>query len=287
MTALRDWTLRPRDLLELVPRLATLKRQRGINLQLGDSIGYYGAPDKVLRGRGWRGRREMWQGCQAGMQAIGIEADGSVKGCLSLQAKWGDGDPFVEGNLRQASLDQIWHRQGVFAFNRDFDPRSLTGFCATCRYSWLCRGGARCVSSAYLGSLTEDPYCYYRVATLQQRARRRARVQPAASAMAALLLALGPGACGDSRAVGEGDAAVTVDARSATDVGSGSDARGAEGDATLPADAALSGDLGVDATAVDATPDLGTDAGIDCSTVCCMCDYGIIPDDVWEACCTE
>jgi len=26
---------------------------------------------------------------------------------------------------------------------------------------------------------------------------------------------------------------------------------------------------------------------IDCDSVCCMCDYGIIPQEVWDKCCAE
>ena len=69
-----------------------------------------GLHDRVLRGTGWRGRKEIWKGCQAGMQAIGIEANGRVKGCLSLQARQGDHDPFVEGNLRETRLADLWYR---------------------------------------------------------------------------------------------------------------------------------------------------------------------------------
>jgi len=154
-----DLVIQPRDVLAIVPELARLKAEGGIVVNVGDSIGYYGPHDRTLRGWGWRGRHEAWRGCQAGMHAIGIESDGGVKGCLSLQAKVGDVDPFREGSLREASLAELWFRPGAFAYNREFDPASLTGGCRRCDRASECRGGARCVASAATGGLGEDPYC--------------------------------------------------------------------------------------------------------------------------------
>ncbi len=321
MDDLRDLTIRPTDLLQLLPRLARLKKAGGINLRIGDSIGYYGPHDKVLRGRGWRGgRAECWKGCQAGMQAIGIEADGGVKGCLSLQAKRPDGsDPFVEANLRERTLDEIWHAPDMFAYNRDFSVDQLTGGCAGCRYDALCRGGARCVSSAVNGGVTEDPFCYYRVASEHRAARVDASRHAAVCAAAALALSIGQAACTPQSPSGGEDAgplpprdaaetfdgsvdAAHLDAR--TPDATARDARPADAaspDAAVP-DAAVpdaaspdvaSPDVAApdvaspDAAAPDAAlPDaLAPDAAIDCMDVCCECEYGVIPEEVWEACC--
>jgi MoaA/NifB/PqqE/SkfB family radical SAM enzyme len=190
-----DWVITPAQLMELIPLLARLKRAGGIHLAVGDSIGYYGPHDKTLRGTGWRRRQESWQGCQAGMQAIGIEADGGIKGCLSLQAKWGDTDPFVEGNVRHTRLADLWHQPGIFAFNRDFDPESLEGFCGTCKHGTVCRGGARCVSSSFLGHLNEDPYCFYRLASILNGNQEGSWSKSAAAAAAALVISLGTTGC--------------------------------------------------------------------------------------------
>lgn len=346
MSEHRDLAIEPRDLLELMPLLARLKKEGGIHVAVGDSIGYYGPYDKVLRGRGWRGRRECWKGCQAGMQAIGIEADGGVKGCLSLQARWGEGDPFIEGNLRQSTLAAIWNAPGAFAFNRDTGPEALTGGCRACRYGSLCRGGARCVSAAFLGKLTEDPYCWYRVAS-DESARHTGGVTRWAAA-AGTALALSAAGCstssggqstgGGSNAdviedVAEADAIagsdVATDATPIDDPGQALDADDPGPDAVDPSDVAPDAtpvddlapvdDAGPDATeeevsvgpeygvfpdihtpdatpdvTLDATPDATLDAdtsdvadpdAIDCTEVCCECEYGVIPEEVWEKCC--
>lgn len=232
----RDWVLPPRQLLELVPQLARWKREGGIHLAVGDSIGYYGPDDRTLRGWGWRGRRESWRGCQAGLQAIGIEADGGVKGCLSLQAGQagacgaGGRDPFVEGNVRTTPLTDLWFRPGVFAYNRDFTRDQLGGFCATCRHGAVCRGGARCVTSAAGGSLWDDEWCVHRQLVESRPAAARSALGGVAAAAAALLLTVGAKPC-----------------------------------QVIP---------------TEPPP-------VDCTNVCCECDYGIIPDDVWQQCCAD
>ena len=38
-------------------------------------------------------------------------------------------DAYLEGNVREATLGEIWGRAGAFAYNRDFDVASLTGGC--------------------------------------------------------------------------------------------------------------------------------------------------------------
>ncbi|HEY3358518.1 MAG TPA: radical SAM protein [Polyangia bacterium] len=265
-----DWVIPPRRLLELVPWLARMKRAGGIALGVGDSIGYYGPHDEVLRGRGWRGgRAERWQGCQAGLQAIGIEADGGVKGCLSLQPRAGAADAFREASLATDALEAIWYRPGIFGFNRDFDPAALTGSCARCAHAAACRGGARCVAAAVTGALGEDPYCFHRLAALEA-ARGRGWQRAAAAAGAALLLGLG-GGCGDREVLGPGpgvDAAIQRDARAS-------------------ADAPGAADAGRDAAGPEAgLPDGGGDAST-CASVCCACDYGVIPPDVWQQCCAD
>lgn len=274
----RDIIIRPEQLLFLIPLLARLKKQGGIHLAVGDSIGYYGPHDDVLRGRGWRGRKECWQGCQAGMQAIGIEADGGVKGCLSLQAKWGDRDPFVEGNVRERSLAELWYDPRSFAWNRRFTEDMLTGVCAGCPQGGKCHGGARCVSSAVLGSLTEDPYCYLRV-DRERRAAQPSMLGQAAAAAAAIVLSLGAApACG-GRGGGGGDDDAGMDASTGRDGGTDAGV-----DSSVGPDYGVFPDAGTDA-GPDASvgpeygvfPDAGADAGPECVNVCCECDYGEPP----------
>jgi len=246
-------TVAPEALLELLPRLAAWKREGGIHLAVGDSLGYYGPHDRVLRGWGWRGRRERWGGCQAGMLAVGIESDGGVKGCLSIQGwREGERDLSLEGNLRERALADIWFDQQAFAYNRRFDPASLTGACARCVKARDCRGGARCVATAFTGGVSHDPYCWLQVAGHHEGSGvGRAVAKGAAAAM--LLATLGLGGCEEEgQAVGP-------------DYGVPPDARGEASAEVQPADAP---------DVLDVAPDAATDP---CANVCCECDYGDPP----------
>jgi len=272
----RDFIIAPRHLLDVIPRLAAMKKMGGIQLAVGDSIGYYGPHDATLRGRGWRGRDECWQGCRAGMDAIGIEADGGVKGCLSIQAKAPDGsDPYREGSVRTRSLADIWFSPDGFAYNRQFSRDQLKGVCRTCSRAARCRGGARCVSTAVSGTVGEDVYCWTRVSQMDSNRRFR-DIAANAAAAAGLALIMGSAACNEEDGPGSQDVIVDATQLDAVECDLPSDVPGqdmAVQDSVIP-DAGIqdSGDLG--------------DAGqIDCENVCCMCDYGIIPEEVWNECC--
>ncbi|MFW5878636.1 MAG: radical SAM/SPASM domain-containing protein, partial [Myxococcota bacterium] len=203
-----DWVIRPRDLLYLLPRLHRLAIEDDLPVGIGDSIGFFGPYDEPLRATSWKGTPQRWAGCQAGLQAIGIEANGGVKGCLSLQAFAGEKDPFVEGNIRERSLKEIWRDPNLFAYNRRASVKELTGFCASCSKKNVCKGGAKCVASAVTGDVLEDPYCYHRVAELARRqpiARMRGAVAAAAAGASIGLVTLT--ACGPEYGVEAPDCA--------------------------------------------------------------------------------
>ena len=120
----------------------------------GDNIGYYDENELYLRSS--PGIIALWQGCQAGLNVVGIDSVGNVKGCESLYA-----DKFIEGNLREESLEEIWYKEGNFAYNREFDVSQLTGTCAGCDKGAICRGGCRASCYFTTGSLFENKYCCY------------------------------------------------------------------------------------------------------------------------------
>ena len=125
-----------------------------IRIYAGDDIGYYDEHEPYLRKR--PGTISLWLGCQAGLRVVGIDSVGNVKGCESIYT-----DEFIEGNLREESLEEIWCREGNFAYNREFDVSMLTGACAGCDKGELCRGGCRGSCYFTTGSLYENPYCCY------------------------------------------------------------------------------------------------------------------------------
>jgi radical SAM protein with 4Fe4S-binding SPASM domain len=95
---------------------------------------------------------QTWHGCIAGVELIGIRSNGDVLGCLSLA------DPFVEGNLRQVPLADIWQSERFFAAFRD-KGHYLTGECASCPYGQRCRAGCSAIAWSATGSFGCNPYC--------------------------------------------------------------------------------------------------------------------------------
>ncbi len=124
-----------------------------------DSLGYCSSIcDHLMPG---------WQGCQAGLRGLGIESDGTIKGCLSLSPEIkSEKDPFAEASIREKRLKDIWENKNGFLYNRRFDKRKVTGFCRHCKHLEKCRCG--CSQSAYFatGSKYENPYCLYRLESL-------------------------------------------------------------------------------------------------------------------------
>ena len=110
-----EMLLQPYDLLDLVPRIAKVK-ERGLTKNLllmpGNNLGYFGPEEGLLRSQR-PDDGDHWGGCQAGRYVMGIESDGAVKGCPSLQTK-----SYVGGNLLDRSLQKIWDEADELAFAR-------------------------------------------------------------------------------------------------------------------------------------------------------------------------
>jgi radical SAM protein with 4Fe4S-binding SPASM domain len=158
----RDLVVDPADLLWLVPELAALCRSntRQFFTVAADDIGYYGKPEQGLRDDG--GEIPFWIGCRAGCQVVGIESNGNIKGCLSLPSSMHGETRFVEGNLRDKPLAEIWNAAGAFAYNRTAGESKLTGFCRVCRYRDFCRGGCTWTVHCHAAEGGEgNPLCFY------------------------------------------------------------------------------------------------------------------------------
>jgi len=276
----RDLCIEPRDLLDALPRLARIKKSSPIRVDVGDSIGYYGPHERVLRQTDWGNMRPLWSGCQAGRRAIGIESDGAIKGCLSLQGgrdEESGRDVFFEDNIRRRSLREIWFDPQAFAFNRHQTVEDLTGFCRRCRHASLCRGGAKCVSSAYTGGVSEDPYCYWRVSRMASRRGRAVAAVRQHAAVAAAAVTLGLGAAGAAclggcldRAVGDPNPGRHQDAAPLVQSDAGVDA---------DVDPPVHGDYGFFPEPVP--NDAGVDADVDADAEPPnQMDYGFFPEPI-------
>ena len=169
MSEHHELVIAPEELLWLIPQIAELRTDEVERPYLypSDNVGYFGRFEKEIRDKG--ARINFWIGCRAGFQVIGIESNGNVKGCLSLPSARHGKDAFLEGNLRDHSMETIWNRPGAFAYNRDFDLDKLAGFCAVCRYKDICRGGCSWTAYSHTKDRYDNPYCFYRQAVLADR----------------------------------------------------------------------------------------------------------------------
>jgi Y-X(10)_GDL-associated radical SAM protein len=163
-----DLLLQPHRVLELMPLLARLYVEgvdRGLLMEVGNNIGYFGPYEHIWRGFG--DERVHWTGCSAGQTVLALEADGTVKGCPSL-ATIG----FAGGNIRDLSLEKIWQTSKEIHFGRLRSVDDLWGFCRTCYYADICRGGCTWTSHSLLGRPGNNPYCHYRALELEKKGVR-------------------------------------------------------------------------------------------------------------------
>jgi radical SAM protein with 4Fe4S-binding SPASM domain len=132
----------------------------------GNNLGYFGPHELVMRSRPG-GEMQHWGGCGAGVGTIGIESDGTIKGCPSLPTA-----PYDGGNVRELSLEEIWLHAEALNFARDRDGEELWGFCKSCYYADACQGGCSWMAHCALGRRGNNPFCYHRVEQLKKRGVR-------------------------------------------------------------------------------------------------------------------
>ncbi len=159
--------LQPYELLDLYPRLAKLAVQAkkdDIWLIPGNNVGYFGPYERLLRGgKAWT----FWNGCKAGLNSLGIEADGVIKGCPSLPT-----NAYTGGNIREKSLREIVETSDQLNINKSGGTEHLWGFCKTCEYAQICRGGCSWTAHTFFGKRGNNPYCHHRALVQLEKGKR-------------------------------------------------------------------------------------------------------------------
>jgi radical SAM protein with 4Fe4S-binding SPASM domain len=171
-----EWILQPWMVVELIDTLAALQVEaitwarannvppgRAFHVLAANNVGYFGPHEQLLRSRPG-GSESWWSGCNAGRYVLGIESDGTVKGCPSLPTA-----PYTGGNVRDLSLDQIWAESPEIGFVRDLGVEELWGFCKGCYYADTCKAGCNFTAHCTLGRRGNNPFCYHRVTTLRRK----------------------------------------------------------------------------------------------------------------------
>jgi radical SAM protein with 4Fe4S-binding SPASM domain len=183
-----DWLLEPYMILEVIDTLAEIQHwameqaraegvpiERAFHVRLGNNVGYFGPHELLLRSRPGQGESH-WQGCSAGKFVMGLESDGTIKGCPSLPTA-----PYTGGNVRDADITKVWAEADAITFARTRGTSELWGFCKTCYYAEVCRGGCSFTAHSALGRRGNNPYCYYRANKLKRQGLRERLVKRVAA----------------------------------------------------------------------------------------------------------
>jgi len=135
-----------------------------ITILPGDCFGYYSHKDSAVRKKSNGTRQsQAWQGCDAGKRGFGILHNGDIIGCYYIRDK-----RFVEGNVREVPLSDIWNSKTSFAWNRVAVNGKLAGLCGVCKYGDTCFGGCANLRLTMNGNvLSENRYCSYNQALFQ------------------------------------------------------------------------------------------------------------------------
>ncbi|MCC6521857.1 MAG: radical SAM protein [Polyangiaceae bacterium] len=152
-----SWLLSPDDLLDVIPKVAELAErglERGVRLWPGNNLGYFGPHEDMLRGRLVAG--SYFSGCTGGRYTLGLEADGTVKGCSALPTA-----SYAGGNVRERPIRAIWEQAPELRLARD-EAVELWGYCAGCYYADVCRAGCIFTAHTFFARPGNDPYCHHR-----------------------------------------------------------------------------------------------------------------------------
>ena len=171
-----EWILEPYRVVDVIKSLAEIQREAVVewregkasffNIVPNNNIGYFGPYEQLLRSR--PGSPEThFQGCIAGIYGMGIESDGTVKGCPTLPTA-----AYGGGNVRDTKLEDLWETSPVIRFARDRTTDELWGFCKTCYYADVCRAGCSWTVHTTLGRRGNNPFCYHRVVELKKKGVR-------------------------------------------------------------------------------------------------------------------
>ena len=155
----KDLVLDPIAMEQIVDFAHDAIQERKIDIHLADCIGYYHAKEIETRKISLGVEEYMWNGCGAGKSGLGILHNGDIVGCTSIRNK-----EFIEGNIKQTPLKEIWNSPHRFGWSRNLKKQDLKGLCAKCQYGTYCLGGCPNTRLTMNGDIySENRYCLYHI----------------------------------------------------------------------------------------------------------------------------
>lgn len=155
-----DWVVEPEDVNRIIDFCYSVSQEGNIDVYPADCIGYYNEKQNEIYKKSYDvDFIPEWEGCNAGINGFGLLHNGDVIGCTSIRGK-----DYIEGNIKEKTLREIWENPESFKWNRQFDVNNLKGDCYTCIYAKKCKGG--CPNTRYCinGTInSENLYCTHNI----------------------------------------------------------------------------------------------------------------------------
>lgn len=163
-----DWVLEPEQMNDIIDFCFETAQEGRIRIFPADCIGYYTHKELTVKKISYRSSTvPLWDGCNAGLRGFGILHNGNILGCTSIRS-----EEYLEGNIRERSLRDIWEDENAFFWRRKMTAASLTDDCAICNYKNKCLGGCANTRLTMNGSMdSENRYCAYNVALKNLRVK--------------------------------------------------------------------------------------------------------------------
>ena len=160
----RDLIIEPHQIDDIIEFAHQTLNENKIRIDLADCVGFYNNDEIEVRTHTHETKEYLWTGCLAGKNVLGIRHNGNIVGCSSLRD-----DIFIEGNVRDRSLVDLWNDEKSFEWNRKLTKDQLTGFCANCQFGAYCLAGCSVLKYTIGKKLVENEYCSYKVAVDKEK----------------------------------------------------------------------------------------------------------------------
>lgn len=161
-----DWVIEPGSVKKIIDFCYDTAKEGHIKVYPADCIGYYTKKESIIKSISFQTDNvSLWDGCNAGVRGFGILQNGDILGCTSIRS-----GKYIEGNLRERSLREIWEDENAFQWRRSMTKAKLSGDCRSCTYGSKCLGGCPNTRLTMDGDMySENKYCAYNLQLKKMR----------------------------------------------------------------------------------------------------------------------